>query len=164
MNHEIKHMLGGYLLETIKRKIRRSYTSNEFKSHGKYHTSPFSSFPLFFPRKIFYPLLSFLSKNPAPTPLLQPAFPLKIQLPKPSPLTAAPLLLLFSVAAFLPFFSPVGSYLLGQAITCFPVSAVSSLASFISSMTSLAVGPTHGEGSPPHLSGAASSSNIYKKN
>ena len=52
---------------------------------------------------------------------------------------------------FLPFlFSPVGSYLPGQAITCFPVSAVSSLASFISSMTSLAVGPTHGEGSP-HL-------------
>ena len=89
MNHEIKHMLGGYLLETIKRKIRGSYTSNEFKSHGKYHTSPFSSFPLFFPRKIFCPLLSFLSKNPAQTPLLQPAFPLKIQLQNPPPLQPA---------------------------------------------------------------------------
>ena len=48
MNHETKHMLGWYLLETIKRKIRRSYTSNESKSHGKYHTSPFSSFLLSF--------------------------------------------------------------------------------------------------------------------
>ena len=46
-------------------------------------------------------------------------------------------------------FFPVGSYLPGQAITCFPVSAVSSMASFISSMASLAAGPTHGEGSPP---------------
>ena len=54
-------------------------------------------------------------------------------------------------------------YLPGQAITCFPVSAVSNMASFISSMASLVAGPTHGERSPLLLSGAASSSNIYKK-
>ena len=62
-----------------------------------------------------------------------------------------------------PILVAAGAYLPGQAITCFPVSAVSSMASFISSMTSLVAGPTHGERSSLLLSGAASSSNIYKK-
>ena len=62
-----------------------------------------------------------------------------------------------------PILVAAGAYLPGQAITCFPVLAVSSMASFISSMTSLVAGPTHGERSPLLLSGAASSSNIYKK-
>ena len=62
-----------------------------------------------------------------------------------------------------PILVAAGAYLPGQAITCFPVSAVSSMASFISSMASLVAGPTHGERSPLLLSGAASSSNIYKK-
>ena len=101
MNHEIKHMLGGYLLETIKRKIRRSYTSNEFKSHGKYHTSPFSSFPLFFPRKIFYPLLSFLSRNPAQNSPSPASFPSKNSAPKPSPSPASFSFLFSSVPLFL---------------------------------------------------------------
>ena len=62
-----------------------------------------------------------------------------------------------------PILVAAGAYLPGQAITCFPVSVVSSMASFISSMASLVAGPTHGERSPLLLSGAASSSNIYKK-
>ena len=72
---------------------------------------------------------------------------------------------------FLPssFFYGSRCYLPDQAITSlccsshqqwllFPVPHISSMASL-----SLAVGPTHGEGSSPHLSGAASSSNDIKK-
>ena len=69
----------------------------------------------------------------------------------------------FSDLTVPPILVAAGAYLPGQAITCFPVSAVSNMASFISSMASLVAGPTHGERSPLLLSGAASSSNIYKK-
>ena len=57
-------------------------------------------------------------------------------------------------------FFPVGSYLPGQAITCFPVSAVSSMA-FLHQQHGVSCSWSHAwRGVPPHFSGAASSSNI----
>ena len=62
---------------------------------------PSPHFLCFFPRKIFCPLLSFLSKNPAQNCLpLQPAFSLKIQL-KLSP-SSASFLFLFFLGPLLP--------------------------------------------------------------